>query len=151
MIYPITLFGYELDIPTNTNIYTFINLLNEIHLREPYEIHAIVPFFDTDCDEDDLHEAHYEYIIPVIGFKPHNDFEIMQEQAAQLKSYVIDNVLLEGIDIIGSPQFFSGIKWSFSMVDNDYNYDNESYYEELSDESDESDESDDNEDSKNTD
>lgn len=150
MIYPITLFGYELDIPTNTNIYTFINLLNEIHLREPYEIHALVPFFDMDCDEDDLYEAHHEYIIPVIGFKPHTDFELMQEQAAQLKSYVFDNVLLEGIDVIGSPQFFSGIKWSFT-IDDDYNYDNESYYEELSDESDESDSSDDDEDNKNTD
>ena len=137
MLYPVTLFGYEIDIPTNINIRSFIALLNELSIREPFEIRIIVPFFDTECDENDVYETHQDVIMAIIGFQPDNNLEITQNYTAQLKSYVIDNVLLEGIDIIGSAQFFSGIEWSVLQplsVSDVYSYEEEESEEESEEE-----------------
>jgi hypothetical protein len=143
MLYPITLFGYEIDIPTNINIHAFIELLNKLPIREPFEVHVIVPFFDTECGEDDVYETHQDVIMMVIGFQPDNNLETTQDYAAQLKSYVIDNVVLEGIDIIGSAQFFCGIEWStlhLLSVSELYFYERDSNEEEEEEEEEEEDE-----------
>ena len=105
----IVYFGYELIIPSDVPLGSFILMLHDLNhmMTEPFQIKAIMASFPEMMDECDIHP---EMVKVVIGFSPLDMKELHQHLHA-LHDYVKETVLLDGMEIAEEARFFSGIEW----------------------------------------
>ena len=101
---PFVFFGYEIQLPSDNRSRT-INMLYDLNvmIKEPFEITCILPTFYPALDEE-------EYARVVIGFVPDQIDELI-DLANDLKSFIDDSVLLEGLEIVADPLFHCGVEW----------------------------------------
>ena len=102
---PFVFFGYEIQLPSDMEITESITMLYDLNgmIRSPFEIRCILPTFYPHMNED-------EYARVVIGFVP-EQIEDTIDLAADLKSFINDTPLLDGMEVAHSPLFHCGIEW----------------------------------------
>jgi len=113
---PFVFFGYEIQLPSDMELTESIPMLYDLNgmIRSPFEIRCILPTFYPHMNED-------EYARVVIGFVP-EQIEDTIDLAADLKSFIDDTPLLDGMEVAHSPLFHCGIEWkpeSDSMDDSE--------------------------------
>jgi hypothetical protein len=105
----IVYFGYELIIPSDVHLGSFILMLHDLNhmMTEPFQIKAVLASFPEMMDECDIHS---EMVKVVIGFSP-LDVKELHQHLRTLHAYVKETVLLDGMEVAEEAQFFSGIEW----------------------------------------
>ena len=128
---PFVFFGYEILIDPEMDLRSSIAMMYDLNgmIPSPYQIRCILTSFYPDMNEE-------EHANIVIGFDPEHD-QIL-DQAADLKAFISDTLLLDGLEVSENPHFHCGIEWhpepesevesdseSESEIDSDYESDYE--------------------------
>lgn len=102
---PFVFFGYEIQLPSDIELSESIPMMYDLNgmIRSPFEIRCILPTFYPLMNEE-------EYARVVIGFVP-EQIEDMIDLAADLKSFIDDTSLLDGMEVSHYPLFHCGIEW----------------------------------------
>lgn len=113
-------FGYAISIPRHKSYRKFVGKLYGLNgiIQKPFEITGVLSDFHSRMEyasSQELAELDDSAQI-LIGFTPPSDIDEFVKLANDLKEFVSDNSILEGLDIETKPQFFSGIDW-FDSID----------------------------------
>jgi hypothetical protein len=102
---PFVFFGYEIQLPSDIELSESIPMMYDLNgmIRSPFEIRCILPTFYPLMNEE-------EYARVVIGFVP-EQIEDTIDLAADLKSFIDDTSLLDGMEVSHYPLFHCGIEW----------------------------------------
>jgi hypothetical protein len=102
---PFVFFGYEIQLPSDIELSESIPMMYDLNgmIRSPFEICCILPTFYPLMNEE-------EYARVVIGFVP-EQIEDTIDLAADLKSFIDDTSLLDGMEVSHYPLFHCGIEW----------------------------------------
>jgi len=102
---PFVFFGYEIQHPSETDLREFISMMYDLNgmIGSPFEIRCILPTFYPTMNEED-------YARVVIGFVP-EQIEEMIDHSTELKSFIDNTPLLDGMEVAQSPMFHCGIEW----------------------------------------
>ena len=102
---PFVFFGYEIQLPPEMDLRSSISMLYDLNgmIRSPFEIRCLLTTFYPDMNEE-------EYARIVIGFDP-EQIEDMIDLAADLKSFIADTPLLDGLFVSDVSAFHCGIEW----------------------------------------
>jgi len=102
---PFVFYGYELQLHPEMDLRSSISMLYDLNgmIPSPFEIRCILTTFYPDMNEE-------EYARIVIGFDPEH-IEQMIDQATDLKSFISDTPLLDGLEVSDSATFHCGIEW----------------------------------------
>lgn len=102
---PFAFYGYEIQLHPEMDLRSSISMLYDLNgmIPSPFEIRCILTTFYPA-----LNEADHARI--VIGFDPEH-VEQMIDQAADLKSFIGDTPLLDGLEVSESAAFHCGIEW----------------------------------------
>lgn len=105
-------YGMTIDVPGGENYRRFVSNAYKIQpfIDEPFRIVSLLPKFHSRMEGDECEELDDTAVL-LIGFVPPNDLEETDRLGAKLDMYVRDNPVLEGYDVVGCGQFFSGILW----------------------------------------
>ncbi len=105
-------YGMTIDVPGGENYRRFVSNAYKLQpfLDEPFHIVSLLPDFHSRMEGSDCEDLDSGAVL-FIGFVPSNNLEETARLGAELDRYVRDNPVLEGYDVIGSGQFFSGILW----------------------------------------
>ena len=124
---PFVFFGYEIQLPFDTNINQSIPMMYDLNgmIPTPFEIKSILPTFYPLMNEE-------EYARVIIGFCP-EELDDTVEQANALAEFVQDNPIFDGMDIAHTAQFYCGIEW---CPDPESEYDSSDHSESESESSD---------------
>lgn len=138
VLYHTTVFyGYNVQIPTGytyKNFITFVDGLNGI-LSEPFRFTGLLNDFDTSG-------VSYDNAKIVLGFEPGCDLEEVLSLSKELKEFVEDNPLLDGIQIDNVAKFYSGVDWFYYKVNYAYDDDSTEFESDSDEDSDDLDEED---------
>ena len=102
---PFAFYGYEIQLHPEMDLRSSISMLYDLNgmIPSPFEIRSILTTFYPNMNEE-------EYARIVIGFDPEH-VELMIDQAADLKSFIGDTPLLDGLEVSDSATFHCGIEW----------------------------------------
>lgn len=102
---PFVFFGYEIQLHPEMDLRSSISMLYDLNgmIPSPFEIRCILTTFYPAMNEE-------EHARIVIGFDP-DHVEQMVDQAADLKSFIGDTPLLDGLEVSESATFHCGIEW----------------------------------------
>ena len=102
---PFVFYGYEIQLHPEMDLRSSISMLYDLNgmIPSPFEIRSILTTFYPNMNEE-------EYARIVIGFDPEH-VELMIDQAADLKSFIGDTLLLDGLEVSDSAAFHCGIEW----------------------------------------
>ncbi len=108
-------YGYRIKIPEGETYRKYIRKLDGLNgiLKPPFiftglncMFHSRVEGAGTD-ELDELSEGAH----PILGFYVNEGLEKATADAAELRDFIQDNPILEGIEIADKPLFYSGIDW----------------------------------------
>ena len=104
-----------IDVPGGENYRRFVSNVYKLQpfLDEPFQIVSLLPNFHSRMEGSDCEDLDSGAVL-LIGFVPSNNLEETVRLGAKLESYVRDNPVLEGYDVVGCGQFFGGILWDES-------------------------------------
>ena len=102
---PFAFFGYEIQLHPEMDLRSSISMLYDLNgmIPSPFEIRCILTTFYPAMNEE-------EHARIVIGFDPEH-VDQMFDQAADLKSFIGDTPLLDGLEVSESAAFHCGIEW----------------------------------------
>jgi hypothetical protein len=102
---PFAFYGYEIQLHPEMDLRSSISLLYDLNgmIPSPFEIRCILTTFYPAMSEE-------EHARIVIGFDPEH-VDQMFDQAADLKSFIDDTPLLDGLEVSDSAAFHCGIEW----------------------------------------
>ena len=102
---PFAFFGYEIQLHPEMDLRSSISMLYDLNgmIPSPFEIRCILTTFYPAMNEE-------EHARIVIGFDP-DHVEQMIDLAADLKSFIGDTPLLDGLEVSDSAAFHCGIEW----------------------------------------
>lgn len=102
---PFAFFGYEIQLHPEMDLRSSISMLYDLNgmIPPPFEIRCILTTFYPAMNEE-------EHARIVIGFDPEH-VEQMIDLAADLKSFISDTPLLDGLEVSESGAFHCGIEW----------------------------------------
>ena len=125
---PFVFFGYEIQLHPEMKMKRSISMLYDLNgmIPSPFEIRCILTTFYPLMNEEDHARI-------VIGFDPEH-IESMIDLIDDLKSFISDTPLLDGLEVSDSPAFHCGIEWhpeseseseSESEIESDSEYESE--------------------------
>ena len=119
---PFAFFGYEIQLHPEMDLRSSISMLYDLNgmITSPFEIRCILTTFYPAMNEE-------EHARIVIGFDP-DHVEQMIDLAADLKSFIGDTPLLDGLEVSDSAAFHCGIEWH-PEPESDIESESESYTE----------------------
>jgi len=102
---PFAFFGYEIQLLPEMDLRSSIAMLYDLNgmIPSPFEIRCLLTTFYPDMNEE-------EHARIVIGFDPEH-VEQMIDLAADLKSFINDTPLLDGLFVSDVSVFHCGIEW----------------------------------------
>ena len=102
---PFVFFGYEIQLPPEMDLRSSVSMLYDLNgmIRSPFEIRCILTTFYPLMNEE-------EHARIVIGFDPEH-VEEMIDLAADLRSFISDTPLLDGLEVSDSASYHCGIEW----------------------------------------
>jgi hypothetical protein len=102
---PFAFFGYEIQLHPEMDLRSSISMLYDLNgmIPSPFEIRCLLTTFYPA-----LNEADHARI--VIGFDPEH-VEQMIDLAADLRSFINDTPLLDGLEVSDVSAFHCGIEW----------------------------------------
>jgi hypothetical protein len=102
---PFAFFGYEIQLHPEMDLRSSISMLYDLNgmIPSPFEIRCILTTFYPLMNEE-------EHARIVIGFDP-DHVEQMIDLAADLRSFINDTPLLDGLEVSDSAAFHCGIEW----------------------------------------
>jgi hypothetical protein len=102
---PFAFFGYEIQLHPEMDLRSSISMLYDLNgmIPSPFEIRCVLTTFYPLMNEE-------EHARIVIGFDPEH-VEQMIDLAADLKSFIGDTPLLDGLEVSDSTAFHCGIEW----------------------------------------
>jgi hypothetical protein len=102
---PFVFYGYEIQLHPEMDLRSSISTLYDLNgmTPSPFEFRCILTTFYHDMNEE-------EHARIVIGFDPEH-VEQMIDLAADLRSFISDTPLLDGLEVSDSATFHCGIEW----------------------------------------
>lgn len=102
---PFAFFGYEIQLHPEMDLRSSISMLYDLNgmIPPPFEIRCILTTFYPAMNEE-------EHARIVIGFDP-DHVEQLIDLAADLKSFIGDTPLLDGLEVSDRADFHCGIEW----------------------------------------
>jgi hypothetical protein len=102
---PFAFFGYEIQLHPEMDLRSSISMLYDLNgmIPSPFEIRCLLTTFYPHMNEE-------EHARIVIGFDPDHVIALI-DLAADLKSFIGDTPLLDGLEVSDSALFHCGIEW----------------------------------------
>jgi hypothetical protein len=102
---PFAFYGYEIQLHPEMDIRSSISMLYDLNgmIPFPFEIRCLLTTFHPHMNEE-------EYARIVIGFDPEHVEKIL-DHTSDLKSFIGDTPLLDGLEVSESATFHCGVEW----------------------------------------
>jgi hypothetical protein len=142
----VTYYGLVIDVPDDEDYRVFVSRAYKLQpfLDDEFKIVSLLTRFHSRMEGDECKDLDGMAVL-FIGFKPSGNFDELARRAAQLETYVKDNIVFEGYDVMGGGQFFSGIKWDediWGMIEDEDEDEGDKYDDDADDDGEEDEEDD---------